>query len=79
MRKARLNSVVKHFRNAKSVRCLKTKMVIDVTHNSKFEFHPKERTWTSVGGAITFWNNSGYAEIVTKKKCQCKNCNKPKK
>jgi|GEM_PF-2152598 len=73
MSKPRLSSVANHFKEAKTVRCLKNKIMVDVTHNNSYEFNKEANSYTSVGGAITYWKDGEYAEIVnfTKKKCRC--------
>lgn len=76
MRKPRLNSVQKRFRLAKSIICLKTKLKIDVTGIKTFEYSAENKVWTSVGGAVCFWRNGDFAQIVESKdkRCKCKNC-----
>ena len=76
MRKPRLNSVQKRFRFAKTIICLKTKLRIDVSRIKTFQYDKENKIWSSVGGAVHFWRNGAYAEIVeTKKKtCKCENC-----
>lgn len=77
MKKPNLQAVRKHFCTAKTVQCLTNKIVIDVTGNTEFEYNTEAKTWNSVGGAITFWKDGEYAEIinaVAKKPCKCENC-----
>ncbi len=75
--KPNLQAVRKHFCNAKTVQCLTNKIDVDVTGTTEFEYDQEAAIWTSVGGAITFWKNGGYATIinsVAKKPCKCENC-----
>lgn len=76
-KKPNLQTIRKYFSKAKTVVCITNKMKIDVTGITEFEFDQEAKIWTSVGGAITFWKNGAYAEIVDlvfKKPCSCKNC-----
>ena len=78
MKKPNLQAVREQFSNAKTVTCITNKMDIDVTGIAEFEYDSEAEIWTSVGGAITFWKNGKYAEIVhavSKKPCKCENCN----
>lgn len=78
MKKPNLQAVRKHFWNTKTVSCLVNKISIDVTGITEFEYNTDLESWTSVGGAITFWKDGSYAPIinlVTSKKCKCENCN----
>lgn len=76
MSKPRHSSVANHFADAKTVRCLKTGITIDVTHNNTYEFNKEKNSYTSVGGAITFWKDGEYATIINyiTKKCKCEDC-----
>ena len=78
MKKPNLQAVREQFSNAKTVACITNKIDIDVTGITEFEYDSEAEIWTSVGGAITFWKNGAYAEIVntvSKKPCKCENCN----
>lgn len=75
--KPNLQAVREHFSNAKTVSCITNQIQIDVTGTTEFEYDKEAEIWTSVGGAITFWKNGEYAEIinsVSKKPCKCENC-----
>lgn len=74
MNKPKLTTVANHFLNAKEVKCLKTGLVIDVTSNSSYEFNKLNKSYTSVGGAVTFWKDGEYAEIISCISKKCKNC-----
>ena len=76
MSKPRLSSVANHFKESKTVRCLKTGIIIDVTHNDKYEYDKNSNSYTSLGGAVTFWKDGEYAETINyiNKKCKCENC-----
>ena len=76
-KKPNLQAVRKQFSNAKTVVCITNKMKIDVTGTTEFEYDQEAEIWTSVGGAITFWKEGAYAEIidsVSKKPCSCESC-----
>jgi hypothetical protein len=71
-----LKSVKRKFAKAKAVRCLSKNIVVNVAGLKDFDFNPLLNTWTSKGGAVTFWNeNEGYAEIVAVCKCSSCKCN----
>lgn len=77
MSKPNLQAVKKHFLNAKTIECIENKMKIDVTNVNDFEFNSELQSWTSIGGAVTFWKDGQFAEIinsVSKKPCKCENC-----
>lgn len=64
-----------HFAKAKEIRCLASGNSTAVTAVKAYEYDAATASWTSKGGAVTYWKNGVYAEI-TKKRCEkCKNCN----
>lgn len=71
MTKPRLSTIANYFLKAKTVTCLRTGLTIDVTANQKYEYREESNSYTSVGGAVTFWKDGVYAEM----KCACENCN----
>lgn len=71
-----LSDIQKHFCRAKQVRCLKTGLAINIEHNPGFEF--KDNAYTSIGGAVVFWKEGQYAEILNKHKKPCEECKKKK-
>lgn len=76
MRKPRVSSIKRHFEQAKTIRCLKKAINIDISHTTEFVFNKETNSYTSVGGAVTFWENGNFAEILDSKvkKCKCENC-----
>lgn len=63
----KLITIKTYFAKAKTVKCLRTGLVVDVTNNDKYELSKDGKIYTSVGGAVTFWSNGNYAEIVSEK------------
>lgn len=70
--KPSIEQIKSHFNNAKQIKCLRMKGVVDVTYVTDFEYNEKDNSYTS-SGVVTFWKDGVYAEIVKCKKC--KNCN----
>lgn len=75
----KVTTVANYFLKAKTIKCLATGIVIDVTDNAGYVYDKKSESITSTGGAITFWKKGVYAEILEFIKCKCKKCNEPKK
>ena len=72
-----LQSVRKQFSKAKTVNCITNKINVDVTGITEFEYDKEAKIWTSIGGAITFWKEGVFADIVrsiTKAPCSCESC-----
>ena len=70
MSKPRITTVANYFKEAKSVRCIAKGIVVDVTHVDEYEYNERDNAYTSVGGAVTFWKDGKYAEIINKT-CNC--------
>jgi len=69
------SKVIRHFKKAKSIKCLNKNIVIDVSSVSDFQYNAEQNIWSSIGGAVVFWTAvTGYAPIIEKKKCKCLNC-----
>lgn len=68
-----IEQIQEHFKNAKTIRCLKFNAVIEVSYVTDFVFDKEENAYRAKGNPVTFWRNGTYAEIVKCKKC--KNCN----
>lgn len=73
-----LEQVKAKFADAKVIRCLKTKIEIDVSNVVNFYFNGEKKQWTSVGGTVVFWRNFKFAPIKIfksgNKNCKCTNC-----
>lgn len=76
-KKPNLQAVRKQFLKAKTVNCITNKINVDVTGITEFEYDKEAKIWTSIGGAITFWKEGVFADIVssiTKAPCSCESC-----
>ena len=67
-----------HFANAKEIKCLNFKVVVNINHVEHFTYTKDSNAYYAGNRLICVWNSTdGYAEI-TKNKCKtadCKNCN----
>jgi len=74
-RKPRLSSIANYFLKAKSIKCLRSGLTIDVSHNRTYSYDKASNSYTTVGGAVVFWKDGEYAEIISNvKKCNCDSC-----
>ena len=65
-----------HFANAKEIRCLNFKVVVNINHVEHFAFDEVNNAYYAGNRLICVWNSTdGYAEI-TKLKCNTPNCEK---
>ena len=73
MKKPQFKNIKKYFCKAKTVKCVINGIVIDVSNNKEYEYNKFDNSYTSVGGAVVFWNDGVYAEIVSENtECNCK-------
>lgn len=81
MKKPTEKQVKKYFCSAREVFCIKNQTEIGINGIKHFEWNEDEKSWTSIGGAVTFWSEGvGYAQITRKEKCaDCPGCDKKKK
>jgi hypothetical protein len=61
-------TIRRKFYNAKTVKCLKRNMIIDISSNKDFAFNEKENEYTTEKGGIVLWKDDIYAEILNIKK-----------
>lgn len=70
-----LEEIKAHFAKAKEIKCLGTGQVVNVSQVKSYAFDAEANSWSSIGGAVIFWQAGQYADI-TKTKCVagCKDC-----
>lgn len=69
-----ISELREYFKDVKSIKCLRRKIVIDVTGFDDFYYLKEHNSYTSPGAMVEFWKNGVFAEIVERipeKDCGC--------